>query len=454
MIGTWTSLRAMSISMRPPDPAQISTKDPFELSDRVIDSGQASEPTNRTINTLSEVTKNLSIIESFSHVYSFRTNEGMVCVDASGTTTAKAVVGQLRSWSTDPVDHLIYTHGHLDHVGGSGAFAADAVDRGHRLPSVIGHEAIPARFRRYRDTSGYNTAINLRQFGGVPRSRSAAAAMQRPFLPEDVLWPTHTYTDRLAITAGGLQMELHHGRGETDDHTWIWVPEHKALCVGDFMIWVFPNAGNPQKVQRYPLEWAAALREMQRYEAELLLPAHGLPIRGAHRVNQILDDVATVLEEIVADTVAAMNAGLTLDEVLAEVKVRPEMMAKPWLSATYDEPEFVVHNIWRLYGGWWDQDPATLKPAPKSSVAREVASLAGGVESLVSRAEELAAAGDLRLSCQLIEFAVQAEPDSARVHGVRAEIYALRRAAESSLMSKGVFGAVVKESTDRAVELA
>jgi alkyl sulfatase BDS1-like metallo-beta-lactamase superfamily hydrolase len=443
----------MSISMRRVDPAKIATKDPFELSDRVIDTGEASEPTNRTINTLSEVAPDVSIIESFSHVYSFRTAEGMVCVDASGSSTATEVVGQLRSWSTDPVEQLIYTHGHLDHVGGSGAFAADARSRGHRLPSVIGHEAIPARFRRYRDTSGYNTAINLRQFGGLPRSRSAAA-MQRPFLPEDVLWPTHTYTKHFTVTSGGLQMELHHAEGETDDHTWIWIPEHKALCIGDLMVWVFPNAGNPQKVQRYPLEWAAALREMQRYEAELLLPAHGLPIRGAQRIQRVLDDVATVLEEIVADTVAAMNAGLTLDEVLAEVTVRPELLAKPWLAATYDEPEFVVHNIWRLYGGWWDQDPATLKPAPKSSVAREVVGLAGGVDALVVRAEELAANGDLRLASQLIEFAVQAEPDSARVHGARAEIYAQRRAVESSLMSKGVFGAAAKESADRAAELA
>jgi len=444
----------MSITMRPSDSAKIVTKDPFELSDRVIDTGEASEPTNRTINTLSEVSSGISIIESFSHVYSFRTEEGLVCVDASGTTTAVAVVGQLRSWSTDPVDHLIYTHGHLDHVGGSGAFAADARERGYRLPSVTGHEAIPARFRRYQDTSGYNTAINMRQFGGLPRSRSAAAAMQRPFLPEDVLWPTHTYTNRSTVTAGGLKMELHHAQGETDDHTWMWIPEHKALCIGDLMMWVFPNAGNPQKVQRYPLEWAAALRAMQRYDAELLLPAHGLPIRGAERIQRVLDDVATVLEEIVADTVSAMNAGLTLDEVLAEVTVRPELLAKPWLASTYDEPEFVIHNIWRLYGGWWDQDPATLKPAPKSRVAQEVVSLAGGVEALIVRAEQLAADGDLRLAGQLIEFAVQAEPDSARVHGARAEIYAQRRSAESSLMAKGVFGAAARESADRATELA
>lgn len=443
----------MSLSARPTDPSKILTADPLELAARTIDSGAVSEPTNRTSNRLTEISEDLSIIESFSHVYSFRTPEGMVCVDASGPFTATAVMESLRGWSTDRVDHLVYTHGHIDHVGGSGAFAADAASRGHRRPAVMGHEAVAARFRRYQDTAGYNTAINLRQFSGLPRAK-VATMLDRPFLPDDVLWPTHTYTDHATMTVGGLRMELHHGRGETDDHTWIWVPEHKALCVGDFVTWVFPNAGNPQKVQRYPLEWAQTLRAMQRCGAELLLPAHGLPVRGAARVNQVLDDLATALEELVADTVAAMNAGLTLDEVLQEVKVRPDLLAKPWLAVTYDEPEFVVHNIWRLYGGWWDQDPATLKPAPKASLAAEVVALAGGVDALVARAGEVAAAGDLRLASHLVEFAVQAEPESAAAHAVRAEVYGLRRAEESSLMSKGVFGAAARESADRATELA
>ena len=57
-----------------------------------------------------------------------------------------------------------------------------------------------------------------------------------------------------------MRFELHHGRGETDDHAWVWVPSLRAACVGDFFIWVFPNAGNPQKVQRYPREWATTLR--------------------------------------------------------------------------------------------------------------------------------------------------------------------------------------------------
>ena len=68
---------------------------------------------------------------------------------------------------------------------------------------------------------------------------------------------------------------------------------------GDFLIWNFPNAGNPQKVQRYPIEWAAALREMIGHGPELLLPAHGLPIEGDERIARVLDDIATALEDLV-----------------------------------------------------------------------------------------------------------------------------------------------------------
>ena len=52
----------------------------------------------------------------------------------------------------------------------------------------------------------------------------------------------------------------------------------------------------------------------------------------------------------------------------------------------YDDPEYVVRNIWRLYGGWWDGVPAHLQPASHATVAREVATLAGGVDALVARA--------------------------------------------------------------------
>ena len=60
----------------------------------------------------------------------------------------------------------------------------------------------------------------------------------------------------------------------------------------------------------------------------------------------------------------------------------------------YDEPEFIVRNIWRLYGGWYDGNPAHLKPAPEAVLAVEIAELAGGATRLAARALELADADD------------------------------------------------------------
>lgn len=59
-------------------------------------------------------------------------------------------------------------------------------------------------------------------------------------------------------------------------HHRVWVPSHRALCAGDFFIWAAPNCGNPQKAQRYPLEWSAALREMADKGADILFPGHGM----------------------------------------------------------------------------------------------------------------------------------------------------------------------------------
>ena len=88
----------------------------------------------------------------------------------------------------------------------------------------------------------------------------------------------------MTFRSGDLTFELHHARGETDDATWTWIPETKILAPGDLFIWAAPNAGNPQKVQRYAGEWAAALREMAALGAETMIPGHGLPIFGADRV--------------------------------------------------------------------------------------------------------------------------------------------------------------------------
>ena len=402
----------------------------LDLSDRLWRGELAIEDAHpfSMIGAVEELTDGVAFVPSFANVSAFCTDDGLVLVDTGSAPLAQHVHSTLRTWNGDRLSTAVYSHGHIDHVFGVPVFAAEAEEQGWRPPQVVAHEALPARFDRYVLTAGYNEVINQRQFS-LPDLR----------WPREYRYPDVTYRDRLDLDVGGVGFALQHCRGETDDHTWTWVPSRKVLCCGDLFIWASPNAGNPQKVQRYPREWAAGLRTMAGLGAELLLPGHGVPIAGADRIRQALTETAELLEHLHDETVALMNQGARLDDIVHTVRAPEHLLERPYLRPVYDEPEFVVRNVWRLYGGWWDGDPSRLKPAPAAPLAAEIAALAGGVDRLADRALELAEAGDLRLAGHLSELAVSAEPDSARAQEAQAQVYARRAEAESSTMAKGVF---------------
>jgi len=389
-------------------------------------------------NELAEIADGTAFINTFANVSAFRTEAGLALIDTGSPLTARAAHGLARSWNQQPLHTAIYTHGHIDHVFGVQVFEEEARSAGWAMPHVIGHEAVAARFDRYRLTAGYNAMINRRQF-----------SMPGLAWPTEYRYPDETFREQLTMELGSERFELHHGRGETDDHTWVWVPGRKVLCCGDFFIWCTPNAGNPQKVQRYAREWALALRQMAALGVEALLPGHGFPIIGVERVRVTLTDAADLLDALHDQTLALMNAGADLDEIIHTVRAPEHLLEKPYLRPIYDEPEFIVRNIWRLYGGWYDGNPANLKPAPDAELAGELAALAGGAERLASRARELAAQGKLRLAGHLAEMAALAANDDPAIHAARAEVFEQRASAEASLMARGIFSAAARDSRAR-----
>jgi len=211
---------------------------------------------NRPTTELSEVADGIALVEAFSHVVAFRTGDGLVLFDTSLEAFGGGVLKSLRKWSDEPVAHICYTHGHADHVGGTGAFVCEACERNRPRPQIIGHENVSPRFRRYELTNGYNFTINARQFapaqelrmGMSEGNKDGTPPLPRRFGPDPWVNPDITFRDSMEFRSGDLRFELRHAIGETDDHLWARVPEPKAICSGDFVTWVFPNAGNPQKV--------------------------------------------------------------------------------------------------------------------------------------------------------------------------------------------------------------
>ncbi len=377
----------------------------------------------------------IGFVSAFANVTAVETQDGLVLIDTSSPFFAGAVHEAIRAMSSAPVRAAVFTHGHVDHVFGILAFDAEAQAKGWPRPEVFAHENVRKRFARYALTHGLNARANQRQF-----------KLPSPIFPDSFRDPDEVYRDDFILEVGGVRFELYHDLGETDDHTWVYIPEKRALCTGDLFIWASPNCGNPQKVQRYPREWAAALRRMDALGAEMLFPGHGPPILGAHRVRQALTDTAAFLEDLVGQTLQCMNEGLTLDEVLSSVIPNKELLARPYLRPIYDEPEFIVRNIWRLYGGWYDGNPAHLKPARELQLARAIVELAGGVDKLVAKAQSAVDAAQWRVATELIEMAYRAAPKEASVRELRTFIYEQRAERETSLMAKAIYESAARQS--------
>jgi glyoxylase-like metal-dependent hydrolase (beta-lactamase superfamily II) len=393
-----------------------------------------------------ELADGLLYLKSIGSVTVLDTGDGLVMLDTGGEFDRDVVYEQVRGWRPgSPVRAAVFSHHHIDHVFGVDRFDAEAEERGDSRPRVYAHVETPAHFSRYGRTRGWNTAINLRQFGLAPELFRFPVAYRQP----DV-----TYQDRVTFRQGRYSFLLHHGRGETDDATWTWVPELSLLHPGDLFIYAVPNAGNPQKVQRYLSDWAAALREMAALGAETMVAGHGLPIFGADRITEALTGTAELLDSIEDQTLELMNRGKSLDEVIHSVVVPEHLRDRPYLRPVYDHPQFLVRNVWRRFGGWYDGEPDNLLPAPRARQAVEWVGLAGGVGNVLERARQLAAAGEHALACHLVELAVLAEPASTEAHQVRADVYEARASGQESSMARNILLHAARSSREGRRDLA
>ena len=110
---------------------------------------------------------------SIASVNAIDTGDGLAMLDTGGQFDSDHVFEQVRRWRPeDPVRAAVYSHHHIDHVFGTRRFEAEAAERGWAPPVVYAHEELPAHFRRYERTLGWNTAINKRQFA-LPVDRFA-----------------------------------------------------------------------------------------------------------------------------------------------------------------------------------------------------------------------------------------------------------------------------------------
>jgi glyoxylase-like metal-dependent hydrolase (beta-lactamase superfamily II) len=386
------------------------------------------------------------MVAIFSNTYVVRVKNDaddrfdLLLVDPGLPNMGTMVVEAVREWlgaeafDSARLNTVVYTHHHVDHVCGLQAW----IDAGKRPERIVAQRNVAKHFKRYDEMHGWNACINQRQF-----------ALEEPFFPraEAFVWPDVEYDERLTLRVGGtLDVHLTACKGETDDASVIHVPALGAVFVGDLVIGRAPNCGNPQKVQRYPREWADALEMIASLDAELLAPGHAFAVAGKHAIRSMLLNTAQWLRVIVTRTLDLMNEGVAPARIVELVEPDAKLSSLPYLRADYDHPKFIVRNMLRLFGGWWSGEEEALLPASQSELASEVIELGGGIDRVVERALDLLSTKRTKLAAHLISLATRAQPSHEGAQRAKARIYETRMNEETSLMAKGVYRAAANDA--------
>jgi glyoxylase-like metal-dependent hydrolase (beta-lactamase superfamily II) len=129
------------------------------------------------------------------------TDDGVVLIDS---LVDRKPVAEVPDRIQGKIKYIIYTHGHLDHVGGAHYFMADK-------PEVIASQYLPDRLDKYKELSRHFIRITAQQFNIPANHDFFLAQISR------LVYPTQTFIGEKTIKLGEKTFEMHTARAETDD---------------------------------------------------------------------------------------------------------------------------------------------------------------------------------------------------------------------------------------------
>ncbi|MBS0363240.1 MAG: MBL fold metallo-hydrolase [Proteobacteria bacterium] len=372
----------------------------------------------------------------FGNTFMVTTKAGDVIIDTSLPMNAARHHALLRAEDKGPIKDIILTHSHGDHTGGVKAWKEPGTQVIEQASSVEfrNYQERLAGFFAIRNAAQYNASVGaLAGPGGAIREGMNPGNYAAPKLA-DVLFDKD-YRFKLGdLTFVCLSMP-----GETPDMLNVWIPELKALFIGDNYYASFPNMytlrGTPP---RPALNYVESLNKVLALKPEIVLPSHGVPIVGADKVQKVLTQYRDAILYVHDATVKGMNQGKDAYSLMREIKLPSEL----YVGEGYGAIGWSVRGIYEGYAGWFDTDPATMYPVAPNEAAAELVRIAGGAGPVAARAQAIAAS-DPAMALRLTSAALAVEPKNpaalaARKTALQALLKASKNSNESGWLNAGL----------------
>jgi glyoxylase-like metal-dependent hydrolase (beta-lactamase superfamily II) len=212
------------------------------------------------------------------------TPDGIVIVDTINNQTAEWLKAEIKDRFNKPVNYLIYSHHHPDHIAGAAHFSDTA--------TIIAHE---------------NAVAAIKVENVKPENVEKGYVVPLPDL---------TFSDSLSITLGGKSIKLRYlGTAHTDNLVSVHIPSEKAVVMID--------AGMIRRVAYKTFrvtnvrKLVTVLEEVDQYDDfEVALTGHG-PVGTREELAIYGKYIGTLRDEVLA----AHQSGKSLDEIKELVKL-------------------------------------------------------------------------------------------------------------------------------------
>lgn len=326
---------------------------------------------------LRELAEGVYQTTGISNTHLIVTSEGGVLFDSGIALQAAKQIKLFREKFDGDVTHIILSHSHADHIGGTRFWKTDDTE-------VIAH-------RQYAEEQRYLTELEPYLW---TRNRIVF-----PWLPENP--PTQKM-----FKYGGVEPTLEVGYqdydfvlGETSfkvlstpgaegaDNLSLWLPGQKILFSGDFFgpLWPqFPNIFTMRgEKMRKPIEYIQSLNKLIALEPEMIVPSHHDPIVGKENIRAGMVKMRDAVQYVHDAVVAGMNDGKTVHQLMDEIRLPPELD----LTQEHGMVSWGVKSIWEYYATWFHFDSTTeLYTVPVREIYPELSELVSS-EVLMSAAQ-------------------------------------------------------------------
>ena len=230
-------------------------------------------------------------------------DDAVMVIDTQATPVMAAdVIRRIREVTDKPIDYVVLSHYHAVRVLGASAYGAR-----HVIASQDTYDLIVERGEQDKAS----------EIGRFPRLFNAVES-----IPPGMTWPTITFTGRMTIWLGKLEVQLLQlGRGHTKGDTVAWLPQQRILFSGDLVEYdATPYAGDA-----YFEDWPRTLDALAALHPRALVPGRGAALTTPEMVQAGLAGT----KAFVGDLYAAVKAGAAAGKDLRAIYKDTHAALKP-----------------------------------------------------------------------------------------------------------------------------